>query len=98
MLSKVQITTESTDQGRSGTNGEYIDDKVKGTGSTPQKPEDSKAPSKDLKNIKAKIPGLVPVKPQLVSVPRRVPRKKYDEHPGFYSDYSRPRTRPPSHN
>ncbi|KAK7817859.1 hypothetical protein CFP56_042051 [Quercus suber] len=43
------------------------------------------------------IPGLVPIKP-FVSVSRRMPHKNHDEHPGFNSDYSRPRTRPPSHN
>lgn len=43
------------------------------------------------------IPGLVPIKP-FVSVFRRMPHKNHDEHPGFNSDYSRPRTRPPSHN
>ena len=47
--------------------------------------------------------GLIPIKPLKVSVSWRVPRKSqdnknHDKHPGFYSDYSRPRTRPPSHN
>jgi len=27
-----------------------------------------------------------------------VPHRKESKNPGFYSDYSRPRTRPPSHN
>jgi hypothetical protein len=55
--------------------------------------DNSKALSKDLKYVR----GGTPVKP-LVSVSRRMPLKNHDEHPGFYSDYSRPRTRPPSHN
>ena len=79
------------------TNGNNIDDKFQG-GATTKKPKDSKPLTKDLKYIRGKInPGLVPIKP-LVSVSRRMPHKNHDEHSGFYSDYSRPRTRPPSHN
>lgn len=55
--------------------------------------DNSKALSKDLKYVR----GGTPVKP-LVSVSRRMPLKNHDEHPDFYSDYSQPRTRPPSHN
>ena len=33
-----------------------------------------------------------------VSVSWSVPHRKEGKNPGFYSDYSRPRTRPPSHN
>jgi hypothetical protein len=39
----------------------------------------------------------IPVK-RLSSVSRRMPLKNHNEHPGYYADYSRPRTRPPSHN
>ncbi|KAG2715631.1 hypothetical protein I3760_03G087000 [Carya illinoinensis] len=89
----VQLKAESI-QGRSGANGEKIDHDMQvkaGTGATSQNKQ------KDT-YIGGEIPGLVPVKP-FVSV-SRMPRKNlHDEHPGFYSDdYSRPRTRPPSHN
>lgn len=92
MLNQVQLKAESI-QGRSGANGEKIDhDMVKagtGTATTQNKQKDT--------YIGGEIPGLVPVKP-LVSV-SHMPRKNlHDEHLGFYSDYSRPRTRPPSHN
>ncbi|CAK8561190.1 unnamed protein product [Lathyrus sativus] len=33
-----------------------------------------------------------------VSVSLSMPQRKEGKNPGFYSDYSRPRTRPPSHN
>lgn len=93
MLNQVQLKAESI-QGRSGANGEKIDHDMQvkaGTGATSQNKQ------KDT-YIGGEIPGLVPVKP-FVSV-SRMPRKNlHDEHPGFYSDdYSRPRTRPPSHN
>lgn len=58
--------------------------------------------AKELKyRNRGKFSGLVPIQPPSVSW--RVPRKNHDnkdhdKHPGFYSDYSRPRTRPPSHN
>lgn len=48
--------------------------------------------------------GSVPINKPLVSshVSWRVPSKNQhsnqDKHPGLFSDYSRPRTRPPSHN
>lgn len=48
--------------------------------------------------------GVVSIKKPLVSnVSWRVPSKSHDnnhhnQHPGLFSDYSRPRTRPPSHN
>lgn len=53
-----------------------------------------------------KFSGGVLRKQPLVYVSWRVPFKKQDKyknnhkdkHPGFFSDYSRPRTRPPSHN
>ncbi|KAG6660268.1 hypothetical protein CIPAW_03G093700 [Carya illinoinensis] len=93
VVDKVQLKAESI-QGRSGANGEKIDHDMQvkaGTGATSQNKQ------KDT-YIGGEIPGLVPVKP-FVSV-SRMPRKNlHDEHPGFYSDdYSRPRTRPPSHN
>ncbi|GMY07800.1 hypothetical protein FCV25MIE_03039 [Fagus crenata] len=92
---KAKLSMETIQGGE--TNGNNIDDKFQG-GATTQKPKDSKALAKDLKYIRGKInPGLVPIKP-LVSVSRRMPHKNHDEHSGFYSDYSRPRTRPPSHN
>lgn len=55
---------------------------------------------------RGKFSGGVLRKQPLVYVSRRVPSKKQDskknsykdKNPGFYSDYSRPRTRPPSHN
>ncbi|KAF3433142.1 hypothetical protein FNV43_RR24244 [Rhamnella rubrinervis] len=68
--------------------------------------KDSRSTSavEELKNRNgAKFSGVVAIKPLNVSVSWRVPRKSQDnnsndKHPGFYSDYSRPRTRPPSHN
>ncbi|KAI4323777.1 hypothetical protein L6164_023356 [Bauhinia variegata] len=56
----------------------------------------------DIKKFKSSseqedLLGQAPAK-SVVSVSWRVPHKKQDQNPGFYSDYSRPRTRPPSHN
>ncbi|CAK9161089.1 unnamed protein product, partial [Ilex paraguariensis] len=56
--------------------------------------EETKA---SVKFSRGAISGLIPIK-SLVSVSWHVPHRNRDEHPGFYSDYSRPRTRPPSHN
>lgn len=58
---------------------------------------------KDVKRSKEKkedISGVVQIRfRSIVSISWRVPHhKKQDPHPGFYSDYSQPRTRPPSHN
>lgn len=56
-----------------------------------------------LKYKRGKISGVLKKRP-LVYVSWRVPSKNQDNknhnerHPGFFSDYSRPRTRPPSHN
>ncbi|XP_022736050.1 uncharacterized protein LOC111289343 [Durio zibethinus] len=62
------------------------------------KPKDSDSLHRELMKPKRDISAApVPVKP-LVSVSGRVPRKNLDERTGLFSDYSRPRTRPPSHN
>lgn len=45
-----------------------------------------------------KISGHVPIKSVVNPVSWSVPHGKQGQNPGFYSDYSRPRTRPPSHN
>lgn len=95
MLNQVQLKAAESIQGRGGINGEKIDDHdmVKASGAT-----STQNKQKDSTYIGGKIPGLVPVKLPLVSV-SVMPRKNlYDEHPSFYSDYSQPRTRPPSHN
>lgn len=56
-----------------------------------------KSLSKEMKSPgKGENSGFIPTK-SLVSVSHDC-NKKRDEHPEFYSDYSRPRTRPPSHN
>ncbi|KAK7317427.1 hypothetical protein RJT34_01660 [Clitoria ternatea] len=44
------------------------------------------------------ISGFVAVMKRVDSVPLHVPHIKQDQNPGFHSDYSRPTTRPPSHN
>ncbi|GKV33786.1 hypothetical protein SLEP1_g42246 [Rubroshorea leprosula] len=59
--------------------------------------EESKSSLKEPVLHARKISGLVPIKPP-ISVPQNVPAGKKNRHPGFFSDYSRPRTRPPSHN
>ncbi|KAI4332752.1 hypothetical protein L6164_017634 [Bauhinia variegata] len=61
------------------------------------KPTKSVNVKKLQSSSKQDFPGQVPTK-SVVSVSRRVPHKKQDQNPGFYSDYSQPRTRPPSHN
>ncbi|KAK7313832.1 hypothetical protein VNO77_39034 [Canavalia gladiata] len=43
------------------------------------------------------ISGFTPVK-SVASVSWHVPYSKQDQNPRFHSDYSRPRSRPPSHN
>lgn len=66
------------------------DNKISRGGATTQKPKDS---------IK-KLSGHVPIKP-LVSVSWREPVQNHVKGktiPGFFSDYSQPRTRTPSHN
>lgn len=51
---------------------------------------------KAIKSTKQlEIPSHVPKKS---SASWSVHQRKEDQNPGFYSDYSRPRTRPPSHN
>lgn len=50
-----------------------------------------------VRNIKQEISDHDP-KISGVSVSWSVPHRKEGKNPGFYSDYSRPRTRPPSHN
>ncbi|XP_058751942.1 root meristem growth factor 10-like [Vicia villosa] len=50
-----------------------------------------------VKHMKQEVSRHVPRKSG-VSVSWLVPHRKEGKNPGFYSDYSRPRTRPPSHN
>ena len=51
-----------------------------------------------LKNGHKELSGLfAPIK-SVVSVSWHVPDHNKVQHSGFYSDYSLPRTRPPSHN
>lgn len=50
-----------------------------------------------VRSIKQEISDHDP-KISAVSVSWSVPHRKEGKNPGFYSDYSRPRTRPPSHN
>ncbi|CAL5196448.1 unnamed protein product [Lathyrus oleraceus] len=50
-----------------------------------------------VQHMKQEISRHVPRKSG-VSISLSVPRRKESKNPGFYSDYSRPRTRPPSHN
>ncbi|OMO94899.1 hypothetical protein CCACVL1_05713 [Corchorus capsularis] len=64
------------------------------------KPKDSEKSVHGMKQNRAIMTSLVGVpieKQQDVSVSERR-RKNNDERTGFFSDYSRPRTRPPSHN
>ncbi|XVE56376.1 hypothetical protein DITRI_Ditri04bG0004300 [Diplodiscus trichospermus] len=56
------------------------------------------SPLREMKQNRELSATTVPIKKPLVSVPGRVPRKNLDESRGLFSDYSRPRTRPPSHN
>ncbi|OMO98127.1 hypothetical protein COLO4_14127 [Corchorus olitorius] len=62
------------------------------------KPKDSENSVHGMKQNRAITSSVdVPIEKQGgVSVSER--RKNYDERTGFFSDYSRPRTRPPSHN
>nr|POE80387.1 hypothetical protein CFP56_10608 [Quercus suber] len=77
---------------------EKVEEKVKHNMETIQGGTDgNNIDDKSQGGATTQIPGLVPIKP-FVSVSRRMPHKNHDEHPGFNSDYSRPRTRPPSHN
>lgn len=78
---------------------EGIADKSHGGAIIPQKPQlmKSKALPQDMKNKKGLIPGVARIK-SFISVSWHVPHKNGNGNPGFYSDYSRPRTRPPSHN
>ncbi|KAK2354375.1 hypothetical protein QL285_091903 [Trifolium repens] len=50
-----------------------------------------------VQHMKQEISKHVPKKSG-VSVYWSVPHSKHGKNPGFYSDYSRPKTRPPSHN
>ncbi|GFY84302.1 RPM1 interacting protein 2 [Actinidia rufa] len=71
-----------------------MDSAAKGeeNGNITQNSMESKTINKKMFNRYAQeaIPGSIPIKKPLVSVS--------DEHFGLFSDYSRPRTRPPSHN
>jgi hypothetical protein len=69
---------------------------LKSNGAT--KTEDIKVKNmKQVQHMKQEISKHVPRKSG-VSVYWSVPRSKHGKNPGFYSDYSRPKTRPPSHN
>ncbi|CAJ2657122.1 unnamed protein product [Trifolium pratense] len=60
------------------------------------KTEDIKVKN-NIRHLKQENASHVP-KNSGVSVYWSVPHSKQGKNPGFYSDYSRPKTRPPSHN
>ncbi|GKV17592.1 hypothetical protein SLEP1_g28071 [Rubroshorea leprosula] len=59
--------------------------------------DQSKSSVKESKLHGRKMSGVVPIKPP-ASVSRSVPGKNHNGHPGFFSDYSRPKRHPPCHN
>ncbi|EOY22898.1 hypothetical protein QQP08_011598 [Theobroma cacao] len=92
-LESVELNRDDQISVREGSSGESHH-----ATATVVKPKDSDNLLKETKQnreMSSSVP--VPIKP-LVSFSGRVPRKNYDERTGFFSDYSRPRTRPPSHN
>ncbi|XVF11190.1 hypothetical protein REPUB_Repub08aG0004600 [Reevesia pubescens] len=63
------------------------------------KPKDTDSILKEMKqNREISAVGVRISKPLVSVAGRRVARKNLDERTGFFSDYSTPRTRPPSHN
>ena len=77
----------SSEEGK--TDGDSIVGKSYGGATTTQKAEQ---PEADVGK------GGVPRMKSLVWVSWRVPQKIHEGNAEFFSDYSRPRTRPPSHN
>lgn len=71
-----------------------------GEGKTDGGAIDSKAKETDaaVKEVKHVGKGAVPSTNSLVWHSWRVPKKIHEGNAEFFSDYSRPRTRPPSHN
>ncbi|XP_010264248.1 PREDICTED: uncharacterized protein LOC104602315 [Nelumbo nucifera] len=89
---KLHLPEENQRPKQEAENGETRMDKCREGASTHEKSKGSDASLK-----KVKISGAVQTE-SLVSVPRRVPRKKSGQYPGFNLDYSPPKTHPPSHN
>lgn len=84
----------SVEEGK--TDGDFIVGKNHGGAITlTQKAKESEAAVKEVKYVGK---GAVPRINSLVWVSWRVPHKIHEGHAEFFSDYSRPRTRPPSHN
>lgn len=74
----------------------------KGTGSNIPKAKDSHKDMKYTEEEEGENSGVNPITNSLINVSANSWQKNIhrprDGNPEFYSDYSRPRTRPPSHN
>ncbi|THF94663.1 hypothetical protein TEA_002877 [Camellia sinensis var. sinensis] len=102
---KVKLTIDQTKKGAENNADSIGDDQRNHNGAmVTQKPKEWNDFEKEMKKNKyteEAISGSIPLKP-LVSVSNwHLPhnhKNVVDDHLGFHSDYSRPRTRPPSHN
>ena len=94
-MESVELNRDDPIALQNGTSGDDINFYESHDSVKPKDSDDSLL--KEMKQNREISAVPVPIKP-LVSVSGRMPRKNLDERTGFFSDYSRPRTRPPSHN